>query len=265
MTEEKKYRSIAEIVQAKDLDALKKELPKFKPREDNDEAEEKYKKDLNMLLWLAGFNDDVEMINLIHKKGADINFEHNNTKPITNAVESFNFAAVEALAKLGANVNEQDGIGNSLIVRIVDNEDTKVETTPLNMPNPNQIFQNISNALSIGAAKPDEAAENKKKLIENINKMTDLLVSLGADISIPNLANKTALHFACFNNNNDIVLNLTKNDIDPTIESYSDSSVASEYLPEDNDELFEKMENYRESYAIRRRNPNAKKSVVKIM
>lgn len=84
-------------------------------------------------------------------------------------------------------------------------------------------------------------------------KAIDKLVELGVDINNVDLQGRTALHWAAEANQTDAGKLLIEKGIDPTIEELIDGAVASEYVDEENDALYDMIEDYRASFASRRR------------
>lgn len=62
-------------------------------------------------LFAAAYNHDIDAIKLLVEFGADI--EDNGSSPFLGAIAWSHFAEAEALAKLGANVDAQDGKGRT--------------------------------------------------------------------------------------------------------------------------------------------------------
>jgi ankyrin repeat protein len=64
--------------------------------------------DPNHCLWAAGFRDDVDMIRLLARGGAEIDPVAEDATPFLSAIQWSHFAAAEELLKLGADPNFQD-------------------------------------------------------------------------------------------------------------------------------------------------------------
>jgi ankyrin repeat protein len=71
--------------------------------------------DPNHCLWAAAYSDDVEAIELLVKRGADIDPVTEDETPFLSAVKQSHFQAAEVLLAHGANVNFQDSHGRSAL------------------------------------------------------------------------------------------------------------------------------------------------------
>ena len=144
----------------------------------------KYGADVNTLITGVpplGYADDVDMVNFLLDKGADIELLDNNQEtPLFHAAYG-NVDAVRALVKRGANINAVDKYGNTplhytgdsmvttylLMVGIDPNAQNKYQETPLHI-----------------AVATDDLAEDITR--EDAIKKIEALLEYGADVNIKN-------------------------------------------------------------------------------
>lgn len=79
-------------------------------------------------------------------------------------------------------------------------------------------------------------------------EMADKLIELGADVDAVNFYSNSSLHIAASQGEFDTVKWLIENNADPTLINLRNNSIASELVPEDFDEIYEELEDYREAF-----------------
>lgn len=215
-TEKPQYRSVGAMVQAGDYEALVEYIengPKKKSME-RDEKEQ-YLKLLNDLLYHAtslSHQDSVKIVSLLLSEGADpLYADMGGTNCIHRAAMTSQLDMLKELHAKSANMREEDLGGYGVLEYACANYN-------------------------------DESEEaDKKKVYDTISYLIDVV---GVDKNHIDLSGKTILFYAATKGLEGLGDFIMTKGVDPTLRDYINHSLACEYVPEENEEMYQKMDKY---------------------
>ena len=183
-------------------------------------------------LTLASDLGKTELVELLLKNGADVNYELPVTKftPLLLASRGGHLATVEQLIKSGANVNYKDTTGMSILTWSMLPNNTEIAKTLINSGadvsgvfalqaalahnNANMVKFLVKHAVDINGSAYGEMPLIVWAAKNNMTKAVQILIDNGADIHAKSTDGTTALDYALLNRDYDLVKIL-----DPSIDT----------------------------------------------
>lgn len=144
-------------------------------------------------LFVASASDNEEMIRVLVKHGAKVNFQNKQgVTALQTAVVNENVNAVKVLIELGADVNLENEIGYTALHLGAEGDEVEIVRMLIEAGANLHVMEGVEGGTPLHRVVSNQAQGNVE--------IAKLLISYGADVNFQNEEQNAPLHWACGNN-----------------------------------------------------------------